>query len=133
MIDIEKLLTEYLKDETEHRIVGEVPASTGTAWVKVVLLDTDDRTRPTDYLLRYFVQLDCYAGKDGGQGEAQGVAADVRAAIMDLPQADVDATVTCVIMRGPRRVPDTAFETARQRYVLEAELYVSEAEPNVHS
>ena len=83
MIDIEKVLTAYLKTETGERIVGETPTSTGSPWVKVTLLDTDDRSRPTDRLLRHFVQFDCYAGSDGpsGQGEAQALCDQVRAAL----------------------------------------------------
>lgn len=127
MIDIEALLTTYLKTETGERIVGETPSSTGSPWVRLVLLDTDDRTRPTDHLLRYFVQLDCYASVNGpaGQGEAQAIASNVRAMLLAMPTEEfTDAVVTSVEIRGPRRLSDIDFNPARQRYILEAEICV---------
>jgi len=127
VIDIEKVLTAYLKTETGERIVGETPTSTGSPWVKVTLLDTDDRSRPTDRLLRHFVQFDCYAGSDGpsGQGEAQALCDQVRAALRQLSVVDLpEGVVTSVEIRGPRRIPDLDFESARQRYILEVELCV---------
>lgn len=127
MIDVEKLLATYLKGETGERIVGEIPSSTGTPWVLVRQHDVDDRTRPTGRLNRHFVQLDCYAGVDGpgGQGEAQGIAATVREFLLLMPTEEfTDAVVTAVEVRGPRRIPDIGFSPARQRYILEADIYV---------
>jgi hypothetical protein len=127
VIDIEALLTTYLKAETGERIVGETPTSTGSPWVKITLIDTDDRTQPTDHLLRYFVQLDCYAGSNGpaGQGEAQGIASTVRGMVLGMRTEEfAGAVVTNVTVRGPRRLPDPDFNPARQRYILEAEIYV---------
>lgn len=127
MIDVEKLLAAYLKTETGERVVGEIPASTGTPWVLVRQLDVDDRTRPTDRLNRHFVQIDCYASVDGpaGQGEAQAIAATVREFLLVMPSEEfTDAVVTSVEVRGPRRIPDTGFSPARQRYILEADIYV---------
>lgn len=128
MIDIEALLTAYLKSQTGERIVGETPDTTSKAWVKVALLDTYDRTRPADHLNRFFVQLDCYAGTPGpaGQGEAQSIAAKVRGLLLAMPGKQfTGAVVTNVEVRGPRRIPDVdAGKPARQRYILEVDIDV---------
>lgn len=128
MINIEALLTTYLKAETGERIVGETPSTTSEPWVKITLLDVSDRTRPTDRLNRHFVQLDCYAGVTGpsGQGEAQGIASAVRGFLLDMVTEEfTGAVVTNVEVRGPRRLPDVdAGKPARQRYILEAEIDV---------
>lgn len=127
MIDIESLLTTYLKAETGERIVGETPSTTTEPWVKITLLDTYDRTRPVDRLNRFVVQLDCYAGTNGpaGQGEAQGIASTVREFLLTMPGEEfTDVVVTNAIVRGPRRIPDMEFKPARQRYIVEAELDV---------
>lgn len=127
MIDIEALLTTYLKTETGEKVTGETPASTSEPWVKVILLDAYDRTRPVDRLNRFVVQLDCYAGTNGpaGQGEAQEIASTVRAFLLAMPGEDfTGATVTNVNVRGPRRIPDVEFKPARQRYIVEADIDV---------
>lgn len=127
MINIESLLTTYLKTETGERIVGETPSTTSEPWVKVTLLDAYDRTRPVDRLNRFIVQLDCYAGVNGptGQGEAQGIASTVRAFLLAMPGENfTGAVVTNVVARGPRRIPDVEFKPARQRYIVEAEIDV---------
>ena len=127
MIDVEKLLTTYLKAETGERVVGEIPSSTGTPWILIRQFDADDRTRPTDRLNCHFLQLDCYASVNGpeGQGEAASLAFEVRKALHDMPVTDfTGAVVTSVVVRGPRRITDTGFSPARQRYILEAEIYV---------
>jgi hypothetical protein len=127
VIDIEALLTTYLNAETGERIVGEIPSDTGSAWVKVTLLDGRDQTRPADYLTNFLVQIDCYAGTNGptGQGEAQGIASDVRGFLLAMPaETFADAVVTNVVVRGPRRIPDTEFKPARQRFILECDIDV---------
>jgi len=127
VIDIEALLTSYLQNETGERIVGEIPSDTSEPWVKVALLDGRDQTRPTDYLNNFLVQLDCYAGENGptGQGEAQSIASAVRGFLLAMPSEDfLDAVVTNVVVRGPRRIPDTEFKPARQRFILECEIDV---------
>lgn len=127
MIDIEALLTTYLKAETGERIVGETPAAIDEPWVKLTLLDVLDRTRPTDHLLRYPVQLDCYAGTPGptGQGEAFDIASAIRGFLLDMKgETFSDCVVTNVEVRGPRRIVDTALTPPRQRYILEAEIDV---------
>ena len=127
MIDVEKLLTTYLKAETGERVVGEIPASTGSPWVLVRQIDADDRTKPTDRLNCHFVQLDCYASVDGpaGQGEAFALAGEVRDLLFSMTvESFTGAVVTRVDVRGPRRISDVGFSPARQRYILEADIYV---------
>lgn len=133
MIDMEKLLTVYLKAETGQKVVAETPEKTTTAWIRLVLLDVADRTLPSDHLLNYFFQLDCYASGNGPgvpnstfsyQQEAGSIARAARAALLAMPsESFTDAVITNVLVRGPRRMPDTEFETTRQRYILEAEVF----------
>lgn len=127
MIDVEKLLATYLKAETGERVVGEIPSSTGAPWILIRQFDADDRTRPTDRLNCHFLQLDCYPSENGpaGQGEASALGIEVRDLLLAMPTENfTGAVVTSVVVRGPRRIPDTGFSPARQRYILEAEIYV---------
>jgi len=127
IVDGEKLVAFYLR-ERGFRVVGEPPSDRDSAWVKCQLITTDNRTRP-DYLVRYLIQADCYAGKDGGLPEAVTLALDVRAALEELVGERDQGTVTASRNVGQLRSPDAsqAFEPARERVILQQEVF---AHPN---
>ena len=131
IVDIEALVATYLRDagfraratqpDKEHRV---------DSWVEVMLVSapSDDQI-PVDYFIGFLVQFSCYAGATGGQPEANRLVHDVRAALDLLPKVSFDdAVVTSVKFLTMPRIPDTAMEPARERYVLDARIH---AHPSV--
>lgn len=127
IVDIEKLASAYLREHVASRVVGKTPSNTDTGWVRVTLL-----TAPTpadskiDHHVANMVQFDCYAGKDGGQPEANLIARTVRAALMEMGEEDFDdAVVGAVRILSHIRRPDTdGFDPARERVEITADIYV---------
>lgn len=120
--DVEKVISKYLRTETGERLVGKTPEDTDDSWVRLTRLDArtvgGDRH---DHAIEAFVQLDCYAGKDGGQPEANTLGREIRAALIDMPNhTHAEATVSGVEIRSDARVPDQTFKVTRERVILTA-------------
>lgn len=121
--DAEKIVGKYLREHEDlvalgARVVGKTPDTTSTSWIRLTQLD--DRAvgnSRADHLIEFMLQFDCYAGKTGGQPEASLLARTARAALADMPGAHADAVVTGVQFLSGARLPDTAFEPARERFV----------------
>ncbi len=124
--DGEALVTAYLDAQTGERIVSRTPSDTSTSWVRLTQLDAANEANSTpEHLIEYFFQLDCYAGKSGGHAEASTLVRTIRAALVAMPENGVDgATVSKVRFSGMPRIPDTAFEPARERFVLDAHVWM---------
>ncbi len=113
-------------------MVGKTPGSQVEPWVQVTWLSaTNAAMLPVDHLTTSLVQLDCYAGKEGGQPEAKLLARTVRAALDVMPDSDFeDIEVTAVRFVGFLRAPDIeGYEPARERVILTAEVTAHELEP----
>lgn len=129
--DAERAVSHYLLEDNDvttlcgRRIVGKTPSTTDEPWVRATWLAAmNDPRIPVDYLTTNMVQLDCYAGKDGGQPEAKLLARTVRASLDAMPAADNDdVEVTAVRFVGMVRLPDTDFEPARERVILTAQVW----------
>lgn len=128
-VDIEKVLSDFLRTHPDltglqTRFVGKTPDSTGTSWVRVTRID-GNQTDPADHLTSFLVQLDCYAGKTGGQPEANTVARHVRAAIVALAGSALDgAVIGATRIVGDLRAPDNEFGTPpRDRVILTVEIW----------
>lgn len=122
MINIEKLVADYLRDALEVRVVAKTPDHRDERWVKLTMIGApSDPVSSVDHLVEYFVQLDSYAGGEGGQPEAMETAIAVRGALHAMPdQGFDDAVVSSVRFSSMNRLPDVAFEPARERVVLDA-------------
>lgn len=129
--DIEKLTTAFLRAQPAvaaavgRRIVGKSPDDKSTAWVRLTRLDArgEDGSQP-EHLIDFMVQLDCYAGADNGQPEANLIGRTVRDALVAMPRAaHTGAVVTRVRITGDMRRPDTDLEPARERVVLTATVH----------
>lgn len=132
--DGEKLVSDFLRDhpdlaELGARVVSKTPPDRATPWVRVTQLDAGQATRdPSDHLVEFFLQLDCYAGADGGKPQASLLTRTARAALQTIAQAShADAVVTGCRISGAARVPDTDFEPARERFVLTATVWAHAA------
>ena len=126
--DIEALLATYLlahdavADLVGSRVGGRHPRAKGTPWVKVTQFSEISLTK-TLHVTQTDLQIECYGGSDldEAQGEASLIARTVRAALNDMPESEHDgAVVSRVTFFGPRRVPDSDFDPARERFILDA-------------
>lgn len=129
--DLEKIANDYLRTHTavaelDTRFVGKTPTNDGTdePWVRVQQLDARKRGRARpEHLVSYLLQLDVYAGDEGGQPEANTHARTIRAALHDdFPGIRPGIVVTSVEFTGHIRNPDTAFTPARERVTLTVEI-----------
>jgi len=127
--DIEKISSDYLRSDAGvvalgARVVGKSPGNTDTPWVRVTQLDATS-THRADHLVNYLLQFDSYAGKTGGQPEANSLGRAVRKALMQMPDAThTGAVVTGVQIIGHARIPDTSIdEPARERVVITAQVW----------
>lgn len=128
----EEIVSTYLRqhenvEALDARVAGQTPPNQSRPWVRVTLLDAANvsSTAQAEHLVDFMLQLDCYAGKVAteaheGQAEASLLARTVRAALVEMPGADLDAIVTSVTFSGMARIPDPSFEPARERVVLTA-------------
>jgi hypothetical protein len=124
-VNIEKTVANYLRDDSAvadlvgRRVVSEQPDDTDSPWVLLTQLDGPQAASdPADHLREAYLQLDCYAGLEGGQPEAVAIADAVRKAIIRIDKAEHDVVVTAGRINGDSRVPDEAFKPWRQRTIL---------------
>lgn len=118
----EKLISDYLRDRDELeargcRVVGKTPPDTATPWIKVTQIG-GAQVGTIDHLVPLVFQLDCYAGKSGGQPEANLLMRTVRALLPEMNGAHSEGVVTGSSVTSAVRLPDTDFEPARERFAL---------------
>ena len=119
--DVERVASRWLRDQaSELRVVGRPPAQTDTPWVEVIQLDATDQTPPTEHLVGFLMQFSVYAGRAGGQPEANQVGRQVRAIIHNMTGVHDDVVVTGVEIVGDARIADSTFEPSRERRILSA-------------
>lgn len=113
----------------DARVAARTPDSMTRPWVRVTLLTAeDDPASQVEYLVDYGLQLDCYAGSTSmaaytGRAEAGLLARRVRAVLKAQQGVSADGVVvTRVRFPGFARLPDTAYEPARERYVITVEV-----------
>lgn len=127
----EKIIAAAVRAATDTRVVGKTPSNTDDSWVRLVQIDARevDGARH-DHLVEVLVQLDCYAGTEGGQPEATALGRAVRAALKDLPNnAHEGATITGSAIRRHQRLPDAQLQDAvtggsRERVILTAVVWM---------
>jgi hypothetical protein len=127
VIDIEAIVTAYLKPEVADLadVTGNTPENIDRAWVRVRHIGTAAAgNRDVDAFNAYHLQFDCYAGTPGpeGQGEASAIYRAVRAALTLMPEEV--AGVTAVRFVNALRLPDESLKPPRQRYILDARVFV---------
>jgi hypothetical protein len=134
LVDVEKIVSDYLRTHPQiialnSRTVSKTPDNTETAWTQITQHDARNaRGSIPEYFLNHLLQLDCYAGEDGGKSEAKDLRTTVRELLYGLPEVGgLGATVTCVEFVGDAHDPDPDLRdedgNARERYVLMAEVY----------
>lgn len=132
--DVEALVGGWLSAHPDiavmnARVAARTPDSMSRPWVRITLLaEDDDAASGLEWLVDYTLQLDCYAGEVAqaaftGRAEARTLAARARAVLKGKQGSASDGVVvTRVGFPGHARLPDTAYEPARERYVLTTEI-----------
>jgi hypothetical protein len=112
--------------ELGARVAGQIPKSFTKPWVKVTQLDALNVTGgQPEHLISFLIQFDCYAGSEANNAQAQAslLGRTIRAVLHDLTEQDIDGVViTSVGFTSDARIPDEAFEPARERVVLDADV-----------
>lgn len=128
--NIEALVGKWLREHPNivtlgATVSGGTPSTLMAPWVRVTLLAANDNaTAKREYLIDHMLQLDCYAGKTAsdahtGQAEAFMVKQTARAILTSYTgQLRDGVVITDVRVIGDARVPDTAMEPARERYIM---------------
>jgi hypothetical protein len=127
--DVEALVGGWLTSHPDiaamnARVAARTPDLMTRPWVQITLLVADDVVRGLDHLVDFTLQLDCYAGETAqaaftGRLEAWLLASRVRAVLRSKEGTQGGGVVvTRVAVPGHARLPDTAYEPARERYVL---------------
>lgn len=137
--DVEALVIAHLKAEEEvtdlvndDRIRTRNPRTLSTPFVKVTqLTDPAAGNSQTDYLIEAHLQVECYGGADvaTSQEEAKLLVRTVRQALHEMPSHTFGSAVVSRVKfggTGSARVPDTAFEKARERYILDCFVHAHE-------
>ncbi len=125
IVDGEKLVGAHLRGHASitalsARVVGKTPSSTETPWIRLTQLDARNERSEHEHFLAYYLQLDIYAGETGGQPEAITLARTAREVLHGMQYAThTGAVVSAVSFTGMARIPDTDFEPARERIVLD--------------
>lgn len=127
MVNVPKAVADYLRGVPGvPRVVHKTPENQSTAWVRLVQLDARSASQPIDHLIRYLLQLDCYAGEEGGYPEARDLSNTVRTALKAMPGTHGDVVVTGAECVGHRFIPDPDFTPDRDRFALTFYLWAHE-------
>jgi hypothetical protein len=121
----EKLVAKYLRTETGLRVVAKTPDDTTISWVRLTQLAAPQQANSrADHLVAFYMQLDCYAGEDGGEPEADSMQRAVCEALARIDEADhADGEVTAGRIENSTRNPDLELEPARERFIVTATVY----------
>lgn len=120
--NVEKIVSDHIRDTVAIRVVGKPPSSKTDSWVQVIQIDAS-QTDQADHLVNFIIQLDCYASEDGGQPECVQIAREVRASLVQLNGTTSDGVITDVRMFGDIRLPDYDMEPPRDRRILTARVW----------
>lgn len=106
-------------------VAGNHPADLESApWVRVWLIDDlPDPRSPALHFGTGYLQADCYASAEGGQSEAADLSEAVRARLHAMPGTRPAGVVTAVTSLRRRRLPDSAMNPARERYIVTATVH----------
>lgn len=127
--DFERVIGVYLRDHSDisaldTRIASAIPTNFTRPWIKLNQLDARNTTgTQTEHLIEYYLQFDCYAGSGDANARevASAIARTVRSVLKQAEGGMIDnVVVTEVTFTSHTRLPDTAFDPARERYVLDA-------------
>lgn len=126
-----KIVADYLREHPDlvalnARVVTKMPEDTKSGpWVQVTQHDASDPHAKFEHDVAYWLQLDSYATDAGGHPQANLLNRTVRHVLKQMSQSSPEGVVVSrVSFTGNPRVPDTDFKPQRERYVLDARVYL---------
>jgi hypothetical protein len=133
LLDMSAIVCDYLREQAAvqalvgDRVATRSPDDFEKPWVRVTMLDPQNATgnSQVEWLVSYYLQIDCYAGAPNlFHEEAFDLARAVRVALTALLDVDLeDAVVTAIGFASMPSQPDTDLKPARERVILDAELW----------
>lgn len=124
--DAEKIVADYLRSDTGARVVASPPDDKARAWVQLTEINAPQAANsPVDHLVAHYMQLDCYAGVEGGVPEANALAGAIRESLVELRNnGDHGVVITGAHIEGSHRDRDLSFKKARDRRVLTVTVWI---------
>ncbi len=132
ILDMTAIVCDYLREHSAvsaivgDRVASRSPGDFDEPWVRVTEIDPQNVTGTTrvEWLVSYYMQIDCYAGAENAQEEARDLAVAVRTAIVAMPDASFEGAVItdAVFASMPSRL-DADLKPARERRILDAEIF----------
>ena len=133
LLDMGSIVCDYLRELPAirafvgDRVATRSPADFEEQWIRVTPLDPENATGNTrvEWLVSYYLQIDCYAGAlNRFHEEAFDLARAVRVALTALPDVDLEeAVVTDIAFASMPPQPDGDLKPARERVILDAEVF----------
>jgi hypothetical protein len=133
LLDISAIVSDYLREQPAvqafvgERVATRSPDDFEEPWVRVTMLDPQNATGNSrvEWLVSYYLQIDCYAGAlNRFHEEAFDLSRAVRVALTALIDAHIDgAVVTDVGFASMPSQPDTDLKPARERVILDTEIW----------
>ncbi len=133
---MEKILADYLRSAPDvaaiagERVGTKNPRTLDEPWVRVTIYDDPPTGRSSvDHHVAFYVQLDCFAGKEGTQEEANFLGRTIRGLLGGMAQQDFDgAVLSGAKATGSRSLPDEDFDPTMDRYVVTGIVWARSAE-----
>lgn len=127
MLDVEKIIGDYLRENMAVRVVATSPSAIEDPWVRITLIDdlaTDGGA--VNRSIESFLQIDCFAGRDGDKALARGLADDVRSLLRVAHTESFDSAVVSGAQTRISYQPDTKIEPEMPRYAVSASVWMHE-------
>lgn len=133
---MEKTLGDYLRSASAvqeivgDRVATKTPRTLAQPWVRVTVVDDPPAGKSsTDHNIAFYVQLDCYAGADGGEVEATRLGHTVRSLLAEMADGQhTDIVISGSKPTGSRLLPDDTFDPPRDRRVVTGIVWAHAAE-----
>lgn len=134
ILDMVAIVRSYLLEQPAVTdIVGEqishkTPELLHDPWIRITLIDprNETGTNEVEWMVSYYMQIDCYAGESNRATEAFDLCKEVRAALVDIAGADLEGAVATDV--GFLSMPgDQDPDIGRERRILDCEIWAHPA------
>jgi hypothetical protein len=124
--DAEAIVNAFLAEKLDAKIGTANPNGLSKRWVRTTLINGSKESKSTPvYLIPFHMQFDCFAGTGRNKrAEASDLARELWDALESLDGPHEGGTVTGVTFLGVRPLPDTSIDPVRERFVVEANVYI---------
>lgn len=125
--DAEAVANAYLAEVLDiDRIGASTPTDLAQPWIRTTLINGPKEAKSTPaHLMIFHLQFDCYAGAGRNKrAEASDLARGVWDALESIAGKRSGVTVNGAQLIGIKPMPDDSIEPARDRFIVEANVYM---------